>query len=145
MIKITKNFDLSKIRLDLTKELNLAAQILKKDHFQRLEKGIDANGKRLKPSQKVELGLGGKTLVESGQMRNLVIKKATKSKQVASLAPGSKRPYKGKNVTPADVGYYHQTGSGRLPKREWFGVTNKTAKDILKMIEMAIEREIRNA
>ncbi len=144
-IRVTKNFDLSKIKLDLTRELNLAAQIVKKDHFQRLERGIGVSGKKLEPSQKIKLGLGGKTLVDSGQMRNLVIDKATKSKQVASLAPGSKRSYRGKDVTPADVGYFHQTGAGRLPKREWFGITDKAEKDIFKMVEMTIEREIRNA
>ena len=37
-VKVVKKFDLSRIKFDLSKELNLAGQIIRKDHFQRLEK-----------------------------------------------------------------------------------------------------------
>ena len=73
---MTKNFDLKKINLDLTKELNQAGQIIKEDHFQRLDRGQGVDGPMI-PSQKKS----GKTLVDTGKMRKLVIEKATKMNQ----------------------------------------------------------------
>jgi hypothetical protein len=32
-----------------------------------------------------------------------------------------------------------------MPVREWFGVTTKAEKDIMKMIELEIERQIKRA
>ncbi len=137
---LDKKFDLKKIKLDLTKQLNLAGQIVKKDHFQRLEKGMGVKDK-LQPSKKTE----GKTLVDTGKMRNLVVKKATRKKQEVVIHPGKTQRYPGKNVTMADVGLFHQEGMGRLPKREWFGITEKVEKDILKVVEEQIERELKRA
>ena len=139
-ITVTKNFDLNMITLDLTKELNRGAQIIKVDHFQRLEKGQGVKG-ALKPSKKKS----GKTLVESGKMRNLVIEKATKQNQEANIHPGEKQKYPKTNVTMSDVGGFHQTGAGDLPVREWFGVTTKAEKDIMKMVELEIGRQIKGA
>ena len=139
-ITITKNFDLNKISLDLTKELNQGAQIIKVDHFQRLEKGQGVKG-ALTPSKKTS----GKTLVNTGKMRNLVIEKATRDKQEAEVHPGIKQTYPGTNVTMADVGAFHQYGEGNLPVREWFGVTKNAEKRIMKMVELEIERQIRRA
>ena len=139
-ITVTKNFDLNKITLDLTEELNRGAQIIKVDHFQRLKKGQGVRG-ALKPSKKKS----GKTLVDTGKMRNLVIEKATKQKQEAEIHPGEKQKYPGTSVTMSDVGGFHQYGAGNLPVREWFGVTTKAEKDIMKMIELEIGRQIKRA
>lgn len=143
-VKIEKRFDLSKITLDLHKELNQSAGIVKADHFQRLEKGMGVKG-ALMPSKKILEGKGGKTLVETGQMRNLLVDKATKDKQEATIYVGDKRKYQGKNVTPAQVGSFHQTGQGNLPKREWFGFTLDVEKKILKLLELTIDRQIKRA
>lgn len=137
---MTKNFDLKKINLDLTKELNKAGQIIKVDHFKRLERGQGVSGPMI-PSQKTS----GKTLVKSGKMRNLVIDKATKTNQEVVIHPGEKQRYKGTNVTMADVGGFHQSGAGNLPVREWFGITKKAEQRIFKMMELEIEREIKSA
>ena len=141
-ITVTKNFDLNKITLDLTKELNRGAQIIKEDHFQRLEKGQGVRG-ALIPSQKAS----GKTLVDTGKMRNLVIDKATKQNQEANIHPGEKQKYPGTKVTMSDVGGFHQEGhsKGYFPKREWFGVTTKAEKRIMKMVELEIGRQIKRA
>ena len=45
----------------------------------------------------------------------------------------------------SDVGSFHQEGAGNLPKREWFGITKKAEKDIIKMVELEIERQIKRA
>ena len=139
-ITITKNFDLRKITLDLTEELNRAAEIVKVDHFERLEKGQGVRGS-LKPSKKKI----GKTLVRSGKMRNLVVEKATKQNQEAEIHPGEKQKYPGTNVTMSDVGGFHQRGEGNLPVREWFGITKNVEKRIMKLAELEIERQIKRA
>ena len=139
-ITVTRNFDLNKINLDLTKELNTSGQIVRKDHFQRLERGLGVKG-ALTPSKKAT----GKTLVRTGKMRNLVVDKATKAKQEVNIHPGEKQTYPNSNVTMSDVGSFHQEGAGNLPKREWFGITVKAEKDIMKMVELEIERQIKRA
>ena len=139
-ITVTKNFNLNKINLDLTKELNTAGQIVRKDHFQRLERGLGIKG-ALTPSKKAI----GKTLVRTGKMRNLVVDKATKAKQQVNIHPGEKQTYPNSKVTMSDVGSFHQEGAGNLPKREWFGITVKAEKDIMKMVELEIERQIKRA
>jgi len=139
-ITMTKNFNLKKINLDLTKELNLAGQIIKEDHFKRLDRGQGVSGPMI-PSQKTS----GKTLVNTGKMRKLVIDKATKMNQEVVVHPGEKQTYKGTDVTMSDVGGFHQSGAGKLPVREWFGITKKAEKRIVKMMELEIEREIKRA
>jgi hypothetical protein len=146
-ITVEMNFDLSRINLDLSKELNLAGQIIKKDHFQRLEKGLDASGNHMTPLKKKTIKAKGsdKILVRTGKMRNLVIDKATPTKQEVRIHPGEKQRYPKSKVTMSDVGGFHQEGAGNLPKREWFGVSKKAEKDIMKMVELRIERELERA
>jgi len=139
-ITMKKNFNLKKINLDLTKELNQAGQIIKEDHFKRLDRGQGVSGPMI-PSQKTS----GKTLVNTGKMRKLVIDKATKMNQEVVVHPGEKQTYKGTDVTMSDVGGFHQSGAGKLPVREWFGITKKAEKRIVKMMELEIEREIKRA
>jgi len=139
-VTVTKNFDLNKINLDLTKELNLAGQIIRDDHFKRLERGQGVDGPMI-PSKKKS----GKTLVETGKMRKLVIDKATKLNQEVEIHPGRKQTYPGTDVTMSDVGGFHQSGAGNLPVRKWFGITKKAEARIVKMMELEIEREIRRA
>jgi len=144
-VKVEKNFDLSRIKFDLSKELNLAGQIIRKDHFQRLEKGQGVNGNKmeeLKPTTIKRKG-SSKILVDTGKMRNLVIKKANKKNQVVEIFPGKKATRNG--VTNQEIGYYHQTGAGHLPEREWFGISKQAEIDAIKMVEMRIEQELNRA
>jgi|TARA_Y100000310_G_scaffold169060_1_gene169076 phage gpG-like protein len=154
-ITVDTNFNLNKITLNLTKELNLAGQIIKEDHFQRLEKGLGVTGPMasLKPSTvKSKTNFSGgkfkknanKPLVNTGKMRNLVVEKATKQNQEVEIHPGEKQKYPRTKVTMSDVGGFHQTGAG-LPKREWFGITAEAEKDIMKMVDLEIERQIKRA
>ena len=145
-ITMTKNFDLKKINLDLTKELNQAGRIIREDHFKRLERGMGVGGpmKNLKGATVDAKGFD-QILVKSGKMRNLVIDKASKTNQEVVIHPGEKQTYKGTDVTMSDVGGFHQSGAGNLPVREWFGITDKVEKDAFRLIEMRIEREIQNA
>jgi len=146
-ITVTRNFNLKNINLDLHKELNTAGQIIRKDHFQRLEKGQGVSGSAMKSlSPKTVKAKGhSKILVDSGKMRNLVIDKATKAKQITEIHPGRSQTYPNSNVTMSDVGAFHQEGAGSLPKREWFGISKGAESDIMRMMEMKIDREIKSA
>ncbi len=144
--KIEMNFDLKKLRLDLTKELNDAGRIVRQDHFQRLESGMGVNGRmqKLKDSTIKRKG-HDQILVDTGKMRNLILNKANKLKQLVTLHPGKKQKRKG-GVTNADIGSFHQQGnpSNNLPKREWFGITKNAQLRAIKMIELKIDKIIRN-
>ena len=144
-VTVTKNFDLGKINLDVHKELNLVGGIIKKDHYQRLESGQGINGKMqsLAPSTIKRKG-HSKILVDSGKMRNLIVGKATKTNQQVVIHPGTSN-YPKSDVSMDEVGEFHQKGTKHLPKREWFGITDKVEKDALRLIEARIEREIQNA
>ena len=112
-VTVTQNFDLKKISLDLTKELNRAGQIVKTDHLKRLERGEGVRGSKMKALSPNTIAAKGndKILVKSGKMRNLVIDKATKQNQEVVIHPGKKQRYKGSNVTMSDVGGFHQAGT----------------------------------
>jgi len=145
-IDVKMSFDLKKINLDLHRELNTAGLIIRRDHYQRLEKGKDIYGSvmtRLKSATIKRKG-SSKILVDTGQMRNLVIEKATKLSQTVEVHPGRIRKYKGTNVTMSDVGGFHQKGytPNNLPKREWFGITLDAESRILQSIEDKIERQL---
>ena len=48
-------------------------------------------------------------------------------------------------VTNEEIGLFHQTGAGKLPKREWFGITKESEEKCLKLIELKIDRILENA
>ena len=143
-VDIQKKFNLKNIKLDLHRELNFAGDAVKEDHFKRLEKGEGMNGqmKPLADSTVIAKGFD-QTLVNEDSMRNLQVKRATRARQVVELSPHSKRKRNG--VTDAQIGAFHQEGGGNLPKREWFGVTKKSEKRALKIIELKIDKLLRNA
>ena len=154
-VKIDKNFDLSRFNLDLSKELNLAGSIVIKDMVDKNRKGLGVNGSALLPlDPKTVLAKkrrGSKQphriLFDSGLMvgkgsakgvggRGLYLaKRAKKTRQEAVISVGAKRQ---------EIGQYHNEGATPQPKREWFGVSKKANKDIIRMIELRIEEILRN-
>lgn len=146
-VTVEMNFDLRKINLDLTKELNIVGQMIREDHSKRLQRGEGVDGSKMARLKDATIERKGfnQILVDTGEMGNLVIDKATKSKQEVNIFPGrKKRRGKGK-ITNQELGGYHQRGGGNLPKREWFGITNKIEPKANKLIEDRIERELRRA
>ena len=146
-VTVTKNFNLAKIKLDLSKELNMAADIIVKDIESGIEHGRDINGtsfKKLKPStihSKRHRGSSTPRIALSDKeiMKKVYVpsgKRATKSKQRVEIIPPKKR---------ADIGVFHQQGGAKLPKREWFGISKTAESRVMKMTELRIEKEIRDA
>jgi len=144
-IKISKKFNLNKVSFDLSKEINEAAQAIVKDHDRRLRFGQGVDGKmmkKLQPSTIKSKRLKGYKkprvpLYATGTMKDIRIdKKATPQSQESRLTPPKSR---------TEIGVYHQEGGVRLPKREWFGVTTKVEKDLLRRMEIKIERNLQRA
>ncbi len=125
-VTVEMNFNLKRINLDFSKELNKAGQVIKKDHYQRLEIGKGVDGSKMKALSPNTIAAKGnnKILVETGKMRHLVVDKANKTKQVVEIHPGEKRLYKGTNVTQSDVGGFHQEGTSS------YTITPKKAKKL---------------
>lgn len=141
-IDISKKFNLSKINLNLSKELNEAGKIIRKDHVTRLEKGMGVDGSRMEELSDSTIEAKGfdQILVNTGKMRNLEIKRATKKNQRIEIFPSTKATRKG--VSNQEIGYYHQEGDG-VPKREWFGISLNAENKAMRGIELKIDRILR--
>ena len=143
-IDIRKKFNLGSVNLKLTKELNEAGRIIRKDHVTRLERGMGVDGNRMQELADATIEAKGfdQILVNTGKMRNLVIERATAKKQEVILYPGRKEK-RGK-VTNQQIGGFHQHGK-KVPKREWFGISQDAEKKAMRAIELKIDRVLRNA
>jgi|TARA_B100000315_G_C14355980_1_gene486191 hypothetical protein len=146
-VTVEMDFDLKRINFNFSKELNKVGEIIKRDHYQRLERGEGVDGSQMKSLSPNTISAKGnnKILVDTGQMRNLVIDKASKTNQAVVIHPGEKRQYKGTSVTMSDVGGFHQKGNTNLPKREWFGISNDANQRSERLMEERIEQELRRA
>ena len=143
-IDIRKKFNLGRVNLKLTKELNEAGRIIRKDHVTRLERGMGVDGNRMQELADSTIEAKGfdQILVNTGKMRNLEIERATAKKQEVILYPGKKEK-RGK-VTNQQIGGFHQRGDG-VPERKWFGISQDVEKKAMKAIELKIDRVLRNA
>ena len=143
--------------IDMSKEINLAAQMVRKDILEGITvRKSDIKGRKftkLKPStvrRKLKTGspMPDTPLYHTGQMSNLSPisgeNKATPSRQFASVKVARKRKYKKSNVTSLEVGQFHMAGAGSLPKRQWFGIRKKMNKKIRKMLQLRLIDKIKS-
>ncbi len=146
-VTVTKNFDLGKINLDLSRELNEAADIVVLDIENGIKYGRDITGSpmtKLQPDTIADKRKKGyesprTALFATGTMKKVYIpksKRANKTRQVVEIIAAKKRD---------DVGVYHQKGGGNLPKREWFGISKTAEKRAFNLLEMRVEQELRRA
>ena len=146
-VTVTKNFDLGKINLDLSRELNEAADIVVLDIENGIKYGRDITGSpmaKLQPDTIADKRKKGYSsprtaLFATGTMKKVYIpksKRANKTRQVVEIIVAKKRD---------DVGVYHQKGGGNLPKREWFGISKTAEKRAFNLLEMRVEQELRRA
>ncbi len=146
-VTVTKNFDLGKINLDLSRELNEAADVVVLDIENGIKYGRDITGSpmaKLQPDTIADKRKKGYSsprtaLFATGTMKKAYVpkgKRANKTRQVVEIIPAKKRK---------DIGVYHQKGGGNLPKREWFGISKTAEKRAYKAMELRIEQELRRA
>ena len=146
-VTVTKNFDLGKINLDLSRELNEAADVVVLDIENGIKYGRDITGSpmaKLQPDTIADKRKKGyesprTALFATGTMKKAYVpkgKRANKTRQVVEIIPAMKRK---------DIGVYHQKGGGNLPKREWFGISKTAEMRAYKAMELRIEQELRRA
>ena len=156
MAKVTKTFSLGKLakKLDTTivDGLNQLIVRLNKSIQQNLESQKDIRGNPYKDlsestgSQRIakqgyyKQSGGGGILNYTGNMKKTTVTKAKPGPEaVAKIEMTGKR----KGV---HYGAYHNQGGGKLPKREWFGITKdmkpggKELKTALGLIKLGIRR-----
>lgn len=144
---VVKSWDLSKIVLDLSPEINRAATVIKRDIQEHIanEERIDGKGKQAPLSAltvAAKTAKGGAAalhandiLIETENLwRNQRIDKATTAKQSAEITVGPTRE---------EIATYLQDGTERMPARPFFGISDKGEASILRMVELAIERKLR--
>tara|TARA_R110000824_G_scaffold252854_6_gene441673 strand:- start:6071 stop:6607 length:537 start_codon:yes stop_codon:yes gene_type:complete len=171
--KLEMDFNLNNIKLDLHKELNLIGGIIAKDHKDRLESSTDVNGKplkKLRPNTIASKRAKGyakptKPLIATGTLQKLPpFKKATSRKQsveievaksrkvIGNLHQQGTKPYIIKPKNKSKLAFTTTTGTAfakmvkhsGLPKREFWGITNKVSAKAMKFIELEIERILKN-
>jgi hypothetical protein len=146
-VTVTKNFDLGRINLDLSRALNEAADVVVLDIEDGIKAGRDITGSpmtKLQPDTIADKRKKGyesprTALFATGTMKKVYIpksKRANKTRQVVEIIVAKKRD---------DVGVYHQKGGGNLPKREWFGISKTAEKRAFNLLEMRVEQELRRA
>ena len=112
-MKITKNFNLKKVvrNLDLTKEINLMADAIAKDHKKRGKFGVGVNGSKLKRLKGGTIAQKRATfksrpripLYGEGVMTDVMVtQRATRNNQKAKIRPPKSRQ---------EIGVYHQNGT----------------------------------
>ncbi len=139
-VTVTKNFDLGRINLDLSRALNEAADVVVLDIEDGIKAGRDITGSpmtKLQPDTIADKRKKGypsprTALFATGTMKKVYIpksKRANKTRQVVEIIVAKKRD---------DVGVYHQKGGGNLPKREWFGISKTAEKRAFNLLEMRV-------
>jgi hypothetical protein len=135
--KITKNFDLRKIKLDIHRELNQGIDII----ADNISEGIDRGGqfgKRFKDIKKETGNRKGhfQPLIDTGLLKDesrMVKGKATSAKQEATLLPAPERE---------DISFWHNTGAKPNPQREHWGISTRADDKIDKIIDKAVRKNI---
>jgi len=137
-LKVDKNFDLSKFKLDLSEEIKDGINLIARD----IEHGIDGGaqfGKQFKRNAISTIKRKGfdHPLKETGLMKNKnkMIKRFYKKtdEQIGELLPNEKR---------IDIGYWNQTGTKKIPSRPWFGISEDAERKTMTAIEDKIKRQI---
>ncbi len=129
--------------LDLTRELNDAAAIVKTDIQKRYRDKIDLDGSATAPlaestiasklrskNKKVVANASNPLRATDNMMLNQKITKATKSNQVATIEIGPTRD---------EIYTYHHEGTAKMPARPKFGIGDGVDAKIDEMVVRRIE------
>lgn len=157
---LQRKFDLSNFsKVDLSQEINRAADIIKSDIQKHIwdEDRIDGGGSHYplanstviqKARKKGKLSTGTRTarqqlsagaspehvLIDTGNLyTNQKIQRASKARQRAEITIGPTR---------AQIGVWLQEGTEKMPERPFFGISQAAEKKVETMIVGAILREI---
>lgn len=135
--KVTKNFDLRKIKLDLHRELNQGIEIVADD----IERGIDNGsqfGKRFAENEPSTLKqkTGNKPLIDTELMKDadrMQKTKASTANQEATLLPAPDRE---------DIAFWNQEGTKNITARPFFDISKRAEKKVIILMEKRIIKNI---
>ena len=132
-------------KLDLSDEVNIAAQMIVADIRKGIETGKDIDGKKfakLAPStikSKKRKGYPLKPLWAKGMMKEVYVKPhATKAKPVAKVQVPKGRD----GINRSVVGVVHNTGDGE-PKRDWYGLGSRVLKKLRKAMKLQLNKQLK--
>ena len=132
-------------KLDLSPEVNIAAQMITKDIIDGIGSGKDIDGRAFHPlaestkRQKKRRGYPLTPLWAKGMMKGVYVKPhATKARPEAKVQVPKGRD----GVNRIVVGVVHNTGDG-LPKREWYGVGKRVQKKLRKEMKLRLNKKLK--
>ena len=145
-MSVVKDWDLRRVNLDLHREINLAANVIKRDIQEHIadERRID-NEQKQAPLSPVTIAAkmdkGGVSaihaediLIETENLwRNQHIEKATPTNQRATITIGPER---------AEIAEWLQSGTENMPERPFFGISQKGEDGALLIVDKAIDRAL---
>lgn len=143
MVVITVPIMASKLdKLDLSVPMRAVADEVKKHIQQRLDSGIDTQGRAFTPysakyaAKRAKEGRGASpvNLQRSGNMMRAIQTSFTKY-SCSIFVRGSRNE--------AVYGAAHQDGTDRLPQRRWWGATKEKWGEVLKKLHVEISRQLR--
>lgn len=149
-IQIKRSFNLNNIKLNFSKQLNKGIKIIADDIELGIHKGSQF-GKPFKPNAKSTADRKGfnSPLIDEGYLSDsnkMVKTKATREHQVAVLSPGDKMRGNGKHkISNIDIAKYNNKGTSTIPARQFWGISEKANRHIMKSIEYEIIKELKRA
>ena len=135
--KVTKNFDLRKLKLDLHRELNQGIDIIAENIEESIDNGQQF-GMAFAPNKPATVKRKGhnKPLIDTGLMKDegrMRKTKATTAKQEATLLPNHQRE---------SIGFWNDQGTPNIPSRKFWGISVRADNKIDKIIDKAIRKSI---
>ncbi|OQA56540.1 MAG: hypothetical protein BWY42_00959 [Candidatus Omnitrophica bacterium ADurb.Bin277] len=149
MSNVTVNIKLGKLenaRLDLTKEMMHAADLIAQEMRGNVKAGLDVYGNTLKPNKP---GYAKRKLKELGHARPLIAQHRTlvspssykiRSKAMNHVAITLPDTHPRSELSVGEIGYIHQFGLGSNPVRAFAGVTDIAKKRVVAYLRDTIAR-----
>lgn len=148
-MSVTVNIKLGKLenpRLDLTKQMLHAADLIAQEMRGNVKAGLDVNGNHLTPNHP---GYAKQKMKTLGHARPLIAKHKTlvtpSSYKISSPSQNHvviKLPnsHPRSDLTVGQIGYIHQFGLGHNPVRQFVGVTQTATKRVMAYLRDEIAR-----
>ena len=137
-MNIRKNFNLNKIDMDFSPQLNKGIDIIALDIQKGIEQGSQFGRafKRNAPRTILKKGFDH-PLKETGLMMDsgrMTKQKARRNEQRAILTPDNDR---------IDIAFWNDTGTPRIPARPFWGISEKAENEIFTRVIAHIDKEIK--
>ena len=139
-MSVQANFNLNRIKLDLTDELNDGLDIIAKDIESGIKRGAQFNKPFKRNAEKTVKKKGFDHPLKHTELmmdaKKMIKDRARKSRQEAILMPNERRQ---------DIAAWNQEGTDHIPPRPFFGISKDAERKIILNAKQKIEREVKYA